>query len=137
MPLWHACIAPIDDSLPSKAFYKNTAGLTRVLIRLITQLRTAYIPLNKQLYRIKKAPSPLCLACTGAEESIHHYLFDCQAHEHARVILRRKLGRRSKSLKDLLGDQKAMRATLAYVANTGRLHSLFSDVTPLPIQDRP
>ena len=127
----------IDDSLPSKAFYKNMAGLTRAQISLITQLCTAHIPLNKHLYRIKKVPSPLCPACAGAEESIHHYLFDCQAHEHARITLRRKLGHRSKSLKDLLSDQKAMRATLTYVANTRRLHSLFGDVTPLPIQDKP
>jgi hypothetical protein len=100
------------------------------------QLRTAHIPLNEHLYRIKKVSSPLCPACTGADESVHHYLFDCRAHEHARIMLRRKLGRRSKSLKDLLGDRKAMRATLVYVANTRRLQSIFGDVTP-PAQDKP
>jgi hypothetical protein len=109
----------------------------------------AHIPLNEHtgrarrererngtLYRIKKAPSPFCPASTRADESVHHYLFDCRAHKHARVALSRKLGCRSKSLKDLLGNQKAMRATLAYVANTRRLHSIFGDVTPIPAQDK-
>jgi hypothetical protein len=125
--------AAIDDSLPSKALYSLTAGFTRAQTSLITQLRTAHIPLNQHLYRIKRAPSPLCPACAGAEESIHHFLFDCRAHEHARAGLRRKLGRKSKSLRDLLGNQKAMKATLTYVAATKRLYSLFGDVTPISI----
>jgi hypothetical protein len=123
-------MAAIDDALPTKSFYKGTAGFTRAQTSLIMQLRTTHIPLNKHLYRIKRAQSPICPACTEAEESVHHYLLECRAHEHARVGLRRKLGRRSKSMKELLGSHKAMAATLAYVAATKRLQAAFGDVTP-------
>ena len=81
----HTRLAPIDDHLPSIAFYRDTAGFTRAQTSLITQLCMAHIPLNKHLYRIKRTPTPICPACTRAKESIHHYLFDCRAHEHARI----------------------------------------------------
>ena len=126
---------PIDDRLPSIAFYRDTAGFTRVQTSLITQLHMAHIPFNKHLYHTKRMPTPICLACTRAEESIHHYLFDCRAYEHARIALRRTLGHRSKSLWDLLGSQKAMLATLTYVATTRRLQPFFSDVTPPSAQN--
>jgi hypothetical protein len=128
----YARMAAIDDALPAKSFYKGIAGFTRAQTSLTMQLRTTHVPLNKHLYRIKKAQSPFCPACTGAEESVHHYLFECRAHEHARVGLRRRLGQRSKSMKELLGSHKAMVATLAYVATTKRLQAVVGDVTPHP-----
>ena len=104
---WYAQMAAIDNTLPTKNFYKGITGYTRAQTSLITQLHTT---VNKHLYQIKMAQSPLCPACTEAEESVHHYLFECRAYEHARVGLRRRLGWRSKSLKELLGSHKSMTA---------------------------
>jgi ribonuclease HI len=128
----YARMAKIDDHLPSKSYLKCTENLTRAQTSLIMQLRTTHAPLNGHLHRIKRAPSPLCPACTRTAETVHHYLLDCRAHEHARTVLRRKLGSKAKSIKELLGNPKAMKATLTYIAATKRLLATFGDVTPPP-----
>jgi ribonuclease HI len=128
----YARTAKIDDSLPSSTYLSHTANFTRAQHSLITQLRTGHAPLNKHLHRIKKAPSPVCPACHRADETTHHFLFDCRAHEHARYGLRRKLGRKATSIKELLGKPDSMVALLRYVAATERLKGTFGDVSPPP-----
>jgi ribonuclease HI len=123
-------MAQIDDKLPSKKFHKTLAGLTRAQSSLLIQLRTAHIPLNKHLHRIKRSPTPVCPACNRADETVHHFLFDCRAHEHARSRLRHTLGRKSKSLTDLLGTPESMKTLMEYVARTERLKATFGDVSP-------
>ena len=58
--------------------------------------------------------------CRRREETVHHFLFDCPAHEHARFKLGCKLGRLSKSLWYILGSQKAFKLLIHYVNETGR-----------------
>jgi hypothetical protein len=123
-------MAQIDDKLPSGKFHKTTAGLTRAQTSLLVQLRTGHIPLNKHLHRIKRSPTPLCPACKRADETVHHFLFDCRAHEHARSRLRHSLGRKSKSLSDLLGRTESRKTLLEYVARTEPLKVTFGDVSP-------
>jgi hypothetical protein len=127
----YARINKIDNTLPSKSYHKETAGLTRAQTSLITQLRTGHIPLNRHLHRIKRATTPICPACSKADETVHHYLFECRPHEHARHGLRKKLGRKSASIKELLGRRKGILALLRYVADTRRLEGAFGDVTPI------
>jgi hypothetical protein len=125
-------LSKIDNRLPQGDYLSDTAKLTRAQSSLITQLRTGHVPLNKHLHRIKRAPSPLCPACTRADESTHHFLFECRTYEHARHVLRRKLGRKSTSVRELLGKPEPMLALLRYVAATGRLKGTFGDVSPPP-----
>jgi hypothetical protein len=107
-------------------------GFTCAQTSLITQLRTGHIPLNGHLHRIKRATSPICPACLKADKTVHHFLFDCHPHEHARHRLRKKLGRKSMSIMDLLGRKKGIMGLLQYVADMRRLEGTFGDVTPLP-----
>jgi hypothetical protein len=75
---------------------------------------------------------PICPACSKADETVHHYLFDCRPHEHTRHGLRKKLGRKSTSIRELLGRRKGILALLQYVADTRRLEGTFGDVPPIP-----
>jgi hypothetical protein len=79
--LWgqYARMTKIDDHLPSKSYFKCMPNLTRAQTSFIIQLRMAHTPLNGHLHHIKRAPSPLCPACTRAVETVHHYLFNCRA----------------------------------------------------------
>jgi ribonuclease HI len=121
-------LARIDNGLPSGKYFKTVAEFTRAQTSLITQLRTGHVPLNGHLHRIKKVASPLCPACKRTDETVHHYLFECRAHEHARHGLRRKLGSKANSVKEVLGSKKGMIAALRYVAATSRLKDVFGDV---------
>jgi ribonuclease HI len=125
----YARMAKIDNTIPSGKYNEMTMDFTRAQTSLITQLRTGHVPLNSHLHRIKRAASPLCPACGKADETVHHYLFDCRAHEHARHGLRGRLGSKAKSAKVLLGSKKGMAALLCYVAATKRLAGAFGDVT--------
>ena len=70
-------MSKINDNLPSQSYLSDTAGLTRAQSSLITHMRTGHALLNQHLYRIKQVPTPLCPACSRADESTHHYLFEC------------------------------------------------------------
>ena len=128
----YARLSKINNRLPSQNYLRDTAGLTWAQSSLIMQLRTGHTPLNRHLYRIKRASSPLCPACSRADESTHHYLFKCRAHKHVRHKLQRKLRRKSASIKELLGKPDSMLALLGYVAATEHLKGTFGDVSPPP-----
>ena len=126
--LWEKCwkrspryarLARIDDSLPMHTYLRDRAGLTWAQQSLIMQLRTGHMPLNKHLHQIRKALSPICPACHRADETAHHFLIKCQAHKHAQHGLRMILGRKSMSIKHLLGKSDTMEMLLDYVAATG------------------
>ncbi|XP_018016691.1 uncharacterized protein LOC108673383 [Hyalella azteca] len=57
---------------------------------LFARLRLGTAPLNKALYQIRQAPSPLCPSCNTPETS-HHYLISCTEFEEAREQLRRQV----------------------------------------------
>ena len=116
----HQHASKIDPKLPATSFLKLTKDISKAQASIIFQLCSKHAPLRRYLYRIGKADSPLCMLCRHGEETVHHYLFDCPAHEHARFALRRKLGRLSKSLRHVLGSRKALQPLLHYVKETGR-----------------
>jgi hypothetical protein len=118
-------LAKVDNSLPLPGYLKHTADFTHAQLSPITQLRTGHAPINGHLHRIRRAPSPLYAACTRAVETTHHFLFDCHVHEHARHKLRRKLSRKSTSVRELLGKPGSMKSLLEYVAATGQLKGTF------------
>lgn len=61
-------------------FIKLTAELPKRQISILSQLYTRHIPLNAHLRRIGKHEDAICEHCDDfAEETIHHYLFDCPA----------------------------------------------------------
>jgi hypothetical protein len=123
-------ISKIDPSFPFTKYQKAAAKLTRSQTSVIVQLRTGHIGLNKHLARIKKADSPLCPSCHVAEESVHHFMFECPAYQNERHHLARALGRKASSLKYLLNHEKGISETLKYMGRTGRLRRGFGDVTP-------
>ncbi|XP_018021012.1 uncharacterized protein LOC108677310 [Hyalella azteca] len=76
---------------------------------LFARLRLGTAPLNKALYQIRQAPSPLCTSCQVAETT-HHYLIACKEYNEARSQLRRQLqlhGVQVLSLYTLLGGDTA------------------------------
>ena len=118
----HQHAAKIDPKLPATSFLKLTKDISKAQASILFQLRSKHTPLRRYLHRIWKADSPLCTLCGHGEETVHHYLFDCPAHEQARFALRRKLGRLSKSLRHVLGSQKALQPLLLYMNETGWFH---------------
>ena len=123
-------VSKIDTSFPFTKFQNVTADLSRAQTSILTQLRTGHIGLNKHLARINRADSPLCPSCQVAEESVHHFLFECPAYRNERHILAQALGRKATSLKFLLNHKKGTKELLKYIGRTGRLRRSFGDVTP-------
>ena len=124
---WRRKMENIDAKLPSPAFLQATDDLTRVQTSVLVQLRTGHAPLNAFLHQIGKVDSPCCPACLGANEMVHHFLFDCPPHVHAQHALVRKLGRLSKSVRHLLGNWRAFQTTLKYVGETGCFRTSHGD----------
>ena len=112
---------------------RATDDLTRAQASVLMQLRTGHAPLNAFLHRIGKIDSPRCLACLGGDETVHHFLFDCPGHAHARHSLARKLGRLSKSVWHLLGDWRAFRTVLKFVGETRCFKETYGDLPMKPI----
>ncbi len=122
-------LAKIDAKLPSHSYLRSTDQLTHAQASILMQLRTGHIPLNQFLHRIGKVDSPACPACKGSDESVHHYLFDCPSHAYARHGLARTLGKHSKSLKHVLGNERAFKTVLKFVRETGRLKDVYGDLS--------
>ena len=101
---WQWKMAKIDTKLPSPAFLQASDNLTRAQTSILVQLRTGHAPLNAFLHQIGKVDSPCCPVCLGADETVHHFLFDCPTHAHAQHAVARKLGRQSKLVCHLLSD---------------------------------
>ncbi|KAG2064937.1 hypothetical protein BDR04DRAFT_1020718, partial [Suillus decipiens] len=78
-----------------------------------------------------KKPSPFCAHCPGKEETVLHYLLDCQQYCRQRHVLTSTLGRKASSLSFLLSDSNATPHLTRFVNTTGRLRQTFGEV-PLP-----
>ena len=88
----HQHAAKIDPKLPATSFLKLTKDISKAQASILFQLHSKHVLLHRYLHRIGKADSPLCTLCGHGEETVHHYLFDCPTHKHARFALRCKLG---------------------------------------------
>ena len=77
----------VNDKLPSHSFLTATGHLSRAQASVLMQLRMGHVPLNYFLHKINKAESPVCPTCQLADETVHHYLFDCPGFIYERHSL--------------------------------------------------
>ncbi|KAG2030458.1 hypothetical protein BDR03DRAFT_878191, partial [Suillus americanus] len=70
----------IDPKLLHRSFIKLTVEFPKRLTGLYIALRTQHIPLRRYLHRIGKAPSLSCPYCPNVDETVPHYLLDCQQY---------------------------------------------------------
>jgi hypothetical protein len=132
-PQW-AKLEGIDPSMPSARYREAVDWLPRKHAGLLIQLRTGHAPLNKHLFTIKCADSPVCPACEDAFETVHHFLISCPAHEPYRRALAHKLGRESRELATLLSHPSALKPLFHYITRTRRFKETHGD---LEIPDTP
>jgi len=114
----------IDKSSPSKQFVNSISNpkLPRQEASIISQLRTAHVPLNSYLFRFKCVDSPRCPACGAAEETVTHYLLRCPAYAHERWALEKAVERKL-DLKTLLGDRNSTLALKNFIRATHRFET--------------
>lgn len=109
---------------------------SRITDVALFRLRLGHAGLKKHLHRIKKIASPNCLHCND-EETIHHFLLDCELYEQPRSVFLWKIVTLMKKLPDftlklLLGGENlqpsvntAIISALAiFLRATGRLEEL-------------
>ena len=121
---WFPHLAKIDSKLPDISFLWLTKDISKHQASTVFQLRSKHITLHKNLYRIRKSNSPTCSSCGRDNKTVHHYLFNCPTHQHARFDLSRALGRHSKSLHYLLGNKAALKLLLHFMNETRPTMSL-------------
>jgi hypothetical protein len=122
----------IDPSLPSRKYLQLINNMPRKHASILTQLRTKHIPLNAYLYRFKKVDSPLCPGCRRADETVHHFLALCPAHNHARRNLLQAAHLPFIDTSALLSTKILLPHLLRYIAQTKRLKSIYGDLKALP-----
>jgi hypothetical protein len=121
----------IDPTMPSAAFARITKDMTRRHASLLIQLRIGHVALNKYMHKIGKTSSPICTQCQSAQETVHHYLFQCPAFNEQRKIMEKRLKRGANSIRTLLGGHKAMKHLFQYIHDTKRFEKSHGDVSPL------
>jgi ribonuclease HI len=126
-PQWKK-LRHVDPTMPSKRYRKMADSLPHKQASLLIQLRTGHAPLNKHLFNIKSADSPICPACEDAHETVHHFLLSCPVYERHRRHLFYTLNRGSRSLAILLAHPKATRHLFKYISKTGRFKSTLGDL---------
>jgi len=118
----------IDPEMPSKNYGKLAERLPRRQASILIQLRTEHIPLQKFLFRIQKADTPICPSCRTTRETVYHYLMECPAFNEQRDQLARDAGPAARSIKDLLSSASTMRPLFRYIHSTGRFAAAYGDL---------
>ena len=114
----------IDITFPFNGFRKRLEKLSRGHASLMIQIRSGHLPLNAYLYRIGKAASSHCQRCEeGPErelvvESVGHFLYDCAAYSSQRRALFRAVGARNTELRNIMAEEKRMKALAIYTITT-------------------
>jgi hypothetical protein len=94
------------------------------------QVRSGHLPLNFYLHRIGKAETKHCQVCRLKEgtdtptETIHHFLYDCEAYANHRKSLIRSIGASNIALKDVMLETKRMKALAQFITKTKRLEAV-------------
>ncbi|THH10371.1 hypothetical protein EW146_g8390, partial [Bondarzewia mesenterica] len=124
----HARISKYDPSLPSKSYLRRVKTFTRTQASLFIQLRTGHIPLQQHLWRIGKADSAICTYCADAEETVRHFLIDCQFFRKDHLILKNALRRDANDLSKLLSnDTSNAKPLFRYIRDTGRFKDIYGE----------
>ena len=92
--------------------------MSRAQTSIFIQLRSGHNALSSYLHRITKVDSPKCPSCKQADESIHHYLFDCPTWRHERWHMGQALRRDAESETCAINDIKGVKAVLKFVGRT-------------------
>jgi hypothetical protein len=103
---------------------------------VLTRLRLGHVGVRSYLHRFGMADTPMCLHC-GVEETVEHFLLICALYNRERQMMISSihalgLGVPLMSVRVLLGggnyprrvQHSIVRATAAYLAQTGRLATL-------------
>ena len=94
------------------------------------QLHTGQIGLNKHLHCIKCTDSPACPSCnTTPQETVQHFLFECNSYCQECFELQGKLGCNTSKLSYLLTDSSAIAPTLKYVHSMHHLNQIFGKIS--------
>ena len=109
-----------DPTSPLPSYIKLMMELPRRHASLISQLRTGHFPIAKYLFCIGKAVSLTCPNCLQDEDTIHHLILQCLAHNKPRTALHHTLGNRDININWLLTNQKPMKALIKFMSETGR-----------------
>src|ERR1700739_2348446 len=86
----------------------------------LAQLQTGHCGLNSYLYRFNKVESAQCQHCGHNQDTVEHFLLECDKHWETRSELHNKVGTGNMMLANLLGKKELVGATLEFVAATGR-----------------
>lgn len=78
----------IDESAPSRQYWKISRDLTKRRASTLIQLRTGHIPLKTHLHRINHASDPYCPSCVAKRETILHFILSCPKYSRAREASR-------------------------------------------------
>ena len=87
---------------------------------LLAQLRTGHCGLNYYLWRFKKEDSAECMSCGYEKETVEHFLTECPSFWEERRELRKKVGEGRMRIATLLGEHKAIGATMEFIMKTKR-----------------
>ena len=107
-----------ENTKTGPELYKEVKG--RATSTLLAQMRTGHCGLNHYLYRFKKVESAECEVCGYEKETVEHFLVECPGFWEERQELRRKVGVGRMKVAILLGDSKAIGATMEYISKTKR-----------------
>jgi len=77
----------MDPTTPSSKYINLVTKLPRKLASILSQLKMGHAPLAKHLHHMGKTNSPICPACLQSEETVHHFMLHCPAHQAARQTL--------------------------------------------------
>ena len=117
----------IDSDFPFNKFRKRLFAMSRKQASIIMQVRTGHIALNFYLKCIGKLNTDNCTKCeegphnVHVQESINHFLFDCQGYEEERMDLTAKIGRSQLSILKIMKNADHMKSLVTYINRTGRL----------------
>jgi hypothetical protein len=112
----------IDSSFPFDSYRKRQYGLTCNQASVLFQIRSSHFPLNAYLHRINRSETKSCLQCEPEDgpqdETVNHFLFKCEAYTEHRIKLARIISRHYLNLRDIMDNQKFMKALTTYIEKT-------------------
>jgi hypothetical protein len=108
----------ITTSPPGLAFTRFHSLLSRRQLTLLTQFCTGAC--NLGAYKAHFKPKRLMCVCGGEPETREHFLLHCPLYASQCATLLSSLQLKSTTLAYLLSDQRAAKATLWFLAKSGR-----------------
>ncbi|KAF8803400.1 hypothetical protein BYT27DRAFT_7109773 [Phlegmacium glaucopus] len=104
----------------SNKYLLLTCTLSRKHTSILTQLRTAHIPLAKHLHCMGKAESPLCPTCHEHDKTVIHFILLCPAFVAPWRVMQTSLGPIAHDLSKILNLPTALKPLFRYIEDTKR-----------------